>query len=155
MSSWPVLLLVDDLFHQNLADALRDAAVNLAGQRQGVDDGADVIDDKIGQQFNHAGSGIDLHLADMAAVRIGRLLGGVDGTLDQPRRQSFRQTRRQERGCATCFNVTLRSVPATLNSAFGERDIARSDLHQVRGDQLAFLDDLVSGQNQSGAPGHH
>ena len=39
--------LVDDLLHQDLADALRDAAVNLAGQRQRIDHGADVVDDEI------------------------------------------------------------------------------------------------------------
>ena len=56
---------------------------------------------------------------------------------------------------ATCFSVTLRSVPATLNSAVGEGDVAGADLHQVRGNQLALLDDLVGGEDQRGAAGHH
>ena len=36
--------LIGDLLHQDLADTLRHAAVNLTGQRQRIDHGADVID---------------------------------------------------------------------------------------------------------------
>ena len=45
--SWPELRLVDDLLHQRLADALGDAAVDLALERQRIDDGADVVDDGV------------------------------------------------------------------------------------------------------------
>ena len=39
--------LVDHLLHQDLADALRDAAMDLAGQRQRIDHRADVVDHQI------------------------------------------------------------------------------------------------------------
>ena len=41
------LRLVDDLLHQRLPHALRDAAVDLALERDGIDDGADVVDDHV------------------------------------------------------------------------------------------------------------
>ncbi len=51
------VLLVDHLFHQNLADTLRDTAVNLPGQCQGIDDGADVVDDEVRSSFTAPVSG--------------------------------------------------------------------------------------------------
>src|SRR5262249_46652118 len=88
--------LIGDLFHQDLADTLRYTPVNLAGQHQGIDDGADVVDHKIRLQLHRTGFRIDLDLAHVTAVRIGRLLRRVSGALDQPRRQAFRQTRGQK-----------------------------------------------------------
>ena len=41
---------VDHLLHQDLADALRDAAMDLPGERQRIDHRADVVDHEIGLQ---------------------------------------------------------------------------------------------------------
>ena len=60
---------------KRLADALGDTAADLALECQFIDDGADIVDDDIAQRLGRAGFGIDLDLADMAAVREVRDLG--------------------------------------------------------------------------------
>src|SRR5262249_35315549 len=72
-------IVVIDLFDQRLADALRDAAMQLTGDDHRIDDGAEIIDAAIAHDFDHPGLGIDLDLGDMTAVREGRgdLLGGM------------------------------------------------------------------------------
>jgi len=60
---------------EGLADALCHPAMDLAFERQFIDDGADIVDDDIAQRLGRAGFGIDLDLADMAAVREVRDLG--------------------------------------------------------------------------------
>ena len=60
--------IVDDLLHQCLAHALGHAAVDLPLERDGIDDCADVVDDRVRHQRHLAGVGIDLGLAHVAAV---------------------------------------------------------------------------------------
>ena len=67
--------VIDRHFHQRLADALNDAAVQLAGDDQRIDDGAEVVDAGVFHQFGHAGVGIDLDLGDVAAIGKGRGAG--------------------------------------------------------------------------------
>ena len=55
---------------QGLTDALCHAAVDLAGQQQGIDGGAEVVDHRIAHNCDQAGLRIDLDLGDVAAVRI-------------------------------------------------------------------------------------
>ena len=54
------------VFEQRLADALRDAAMDLAVDDQRIHRAADVVDRDIIDHAHHAGVGIDLDLADMA-----------------------------------------------------------------------------------------
>ena len=70
VSSWP-FSSYDRALHQRLADALRDAAVDLARQQQGIEGKAEVVDDRVADDRRLAGFGIDLDLAGMGAVRIG------------------------------------------------------------------------------------
>ena len=51
-----------------MADALRHPAMDLALQRQPVDDSADIVDDDVAQHLGRSGLGIDLDFADVAAV---------------------------------------------------------------------------------------
>ena len=60
--------VVDAAFDQRLADALRDRAVGLAVQDQRIDGAADVVDGGIADELDRSQLGIDLDLADMAAV---------------------------------------------------------------------------------------
>src|SRR6202049_1900863 len=53
---------------QRLADALRDAAVNLPRHQHRIDGDADVVDRGVAHHAGDAGFGIDLDLADMGAV---------------------------------------------------------------------------------------
>src|SRR5882757_5688626 len=65
-------LAVGDAFIERLADALRDAAMDLAGHQHRIDGNADVIDRGIAHHLADAGFGIDLDFADMRAVRPAR-----------------------------------------------------------------------------------
>ena len=48
--SWPGLPIVDDLLHEGLAHALRHAAMDLSLERQRIDDGAHVVDDRVAER---------------------------------------------------------------------------------------------------------
>ena len=58
-----------DVLLQDLADALRDAADDLALEQQRIDHGADVVDHAVFHDLDLAGLRIDLDLADVHAVR--------------------------------------------------------------------------------------
>ena len=60
------------MFEHRLAYPLRDAALHLAAQQQRVDDRAEIVDDEIAQDLDMPGLGVDLDLADMAAIGKGR-----------------------------------------------------------------------------------
>ena len=66
------LRVVDAAFEHRLADPLRHAALHLALQQQRVDDHAEIVDDEIAQDRDMPGLGVDLDLADMAAIGKGR-----------------------------------------------------------------------------------
>ena len=67
------------LLPHRLADALRDAAMGLAVDDQRIDAAADVVDRGVAGDLDVAGVGIDLDLADRAAVRKHRLVHLVVG----------------------------------------------------------------------------
>jgi hypothetical protein len=56
------------VLHQRLADAHREPAVNLALEQQRIDDDAGIVDADVTRDLDAAGVGIDLDLADVAAV---------------------------------------------------------------------------------------
>ncbi len=69
-------------------------------------------------QFDHAGLGIDLDLADVAAVgKGGRVRAHRWRSRYRPGSMPFGRRAGWNAAIATCFSVTLRSVPATLNFA--------------------------------------
>ena len=60
------------MFIECLADALRNAAMNLAAQRDRVDDDAKIINHGVALDLGEAGGGINLNLDNMTPMRIGR-----------------------------------------------------------------------------------
>ena len=68
--------VVDDVLDQRLADALRDAAVNLPFADHRIDHHAEIVDGDKAVDADRAGLRIDLDLADLAAVRIIRRAAG-------------------------------------------------------------------------------
>src|SRR5690606_32269658 len=64
--------LVHDLLAQRLPDPLHRAALELADDDHGIDHPAHVVAGRVRDDVRDAGLGIDLDLADMAAVRPGR-----------------------------------------------------------------------------------
>ena len=67
VTNWP-LGVETDVFHQHLAGALRDAAVDLAVQQHRIEHGADVVDDAVAHDLDFAGFLVDFDFADVAAV---------------------------------------------------------------------------------------
>ena len=76
--SWPSPV-VDAVLEHRLAEALRDAAMDLAVHDHRIDDGADVVDRPVADELDAPGFGIDLDLADMHAVAEGEVRRVVDG----------------------------------------------------------------------------
>ena len=64
---WP-LEIVTYFLHQRLADALRHATMQLAGDDHRVHDSPEIIDGEVAHDPRHAGFRIDLHFRDMAAI---------------------------------------------------------------------------------------
>src|SRR5580692_9777719 len=67
------LVVIDGVLEQRLADALGDAAMDLALDDHRIDHGAEIVDRGPGSDLGIAGFGIDLDLADMAAGREGEI----------------------------------------------------------------------------------
>ncbi len=81
------LVVVLGFLAQGLRDALHEPAVHLALDDQRVDDLADVVDAHVLAHLGRAGLGVDLHGAQVGAVRereVDRVVGGVgvDARLD-------------------------------------------------------------------------
>ena len=127
---------VDHLLHQDLADALRHAAMDLPGQGQRIDHRADVIDDQIGLQRRPSPVS-----GSISTSQTWQPFGKVSRV-----RRIGARARRSRAPCpsaaapagtrrvATCFSVTPRSVPATAELAVGELDVGLRRFQQMRGD---------------------
>ena len=72
-----------NVFHQNLAGALRDAAMDLAVQQHRIEHGADVVHHAVAHDLDLAGFLVDFQLADVTAVRKVRDRRVVDGGGEQ------------------------------------------------------------------------
>ena len=134
-----------DGFHEGLADALRDAAVNLALAEQPVHDLADVIDGRVADQRHHAGLRIDFDFADMAAVRVVRRLrrecaGGFETELELRRQHHRTMQGHRDRG------ERQRAIGADdAEAAVLEFDVAGRGLHHHCRHRLGLLDDGIGG----------
>src|SRR6516165_11198752 len=93
----PRLTVIDNLLHQSLAQPLRDAAMDLALKADRVHHRADVVDDDVADDFQRTGLGVDLDLADMAAIGIGVVVGGESAGLVKAAVEARRQAARLER----------------------------------------------------------
>ena len=137
-------LVVADFLHQRLADALRDAAMQLAFDDHRVDDGAEVADAGVAHDPRHAGVRIDLDFRDMAAIGEGRrrVLGGVidvERIGHALRHLALAQPLRQ-------FHDADRAVGAgDGEAAVAEFDVAFGGFHQMRRRLLALGDDQRRG----------
>ena len=78
-SGWPDARIDRALLPHRLADALGDAAMALPVHDQRVDAAPDIVDRGIARDLDGAGLGIDLDLADRAAVREDRVVHLVVG----------------------------------------------------------------------------
>ena len=60
--------VVDAVFHHYLAQALHHTAMHLAEHQHRIDDAPKIVQHAIGYDIHLAGFGVDLHLADVAAI---------------------------------------------------------------------------------------
>ena len=134
-----------DILHQDLADALRHAAGDLAIDQERVDDDADVIHHAVAHDLDHAGVLVDLDLADMGAVREVLLFQGEDRGLDQAWFQPFRQFRRIGGGAGDVADGDGLVGFLRREYTVFEFQIVDTDLEHMRGDLLRLCDDLVGG----------
>ncbi len=122
--------------------------MDLALDDERVDDLADVVDADVLAHRRRAGLGVDLHGAQVGAVREGevdRVVGGVGvdarlGALGQVVRGEGREG---DVGDADALVGALDAEPAA-----GELEVVDVGLEQVRGEDLGLLDHLVGRQHQ-------
>ena len=65
------LLVVDHLLQEPAADALRDAAVDLALHDHRVDEGPAVVGHQVAEELHRAGAGVHVHHRDVGGARVG------------------------------------------------------------------------------------
>ena len=133
-------------FVQHLRDALRDAAVLLAGDEHRVDDRAAVVDRDVAQQLDAAGVGVDLDDRDVrrrtgttttAGVEVELVrelrfhaLGPARGVLHRGRELGPRQRARGHAG--------------DLETAVADHDVVGVGLEQVRRELLRLREHLLA-----------
>ena len=133
------------MFEQRLADALRDAAMDLAVDDQRIDRAADVVDRDIIDQRHFSRIGIDLDFADMRAIGVARVEHGlVAGGVERPL-QIFRQI--LALGCRARHFENADGVVGAFHGevAVLEFDIGGGGFEQMLGDAQAFFDNAVGG----------
>ena len=125
------------MFHQRLADALGDAAMDLAMDDQRIDGAADIVDRGVVHELDGAGLRIDLDLADMAAIGKARLGDGLVAFGRERAAQIVRQIAALGRR-ARDVEQADRTVGAFHREAAGlELDVGRGRLQQMLGDARA------------------
>ena len=68
--------VINAVFAHRLAEAVRDAAMDLAMDDHRVDGAANIVDGAVAYDLDDTGIGVDLDLTDMAAIR---KAGEIDG----------------------------------------------------------------------------
>src|ERR1051325_6451264 len=126
--------------------------MDLSLEADWIDDRADIIDDDIVQDLELAGFGVDLDLADMAAVRVSVVGRRKRAGLEQPALEARRQP--PDLKCRL-RDVADRDTP--VRSGYGEIapliadnkfDVGLGRFEEMRGEPLALGDDLVGGHPQ-------
>ncbi len=111
------------LFEQRLTDTLGDAAMRLAMQDQRIDRPADIVDRGVADDFDLAGIGIDLHLANLGAVREARNRDDLVGNRRERSLQVRRQVGAPGRGRGNVENADLTVGASDPETAMRELDI--------------------------------
>ena len=128
--------------------------MELALDQQRVDHVADIVDRGVADDLDLAGVGVDLDLADVAAVRIGAFAAREGAGFEQAGLGAARQPRRHERGAGD-LDEAYGLIGAGDREAAGlEFDIVLAGFHHVGGDAAALGDDLLRRQDHGGAGRH-
>jgi hypothetical protein len=107
--------LIDHLLHERLPYALGHAPVDLALEGDRIDHGAHVVHDHVAVEGHRARVGIDLGLANVAAIGPRGLLGREGARLVEAGLETGGQLRGWNAARATSLMATALSVPVTVN----------------------------------------
>ena len=131
------------VLEQRLADALGDAAVDLAVDDERVHRTPDIIDRGIIDERHLAGIRIDLDLADMRAVRVARLHHGFVASSRERSAQIFRQISALDRRARH-----LEQSDGVVGALHGETaarkfDVGGGGFQKMFGNAQAFFDQAI------------
>src|SRR6185437_8858398 len=115
---------------ERLADALDDPAMHLSAEQQRIDHLAEIIDHRVAQDSAGASLGIELKLADMAAIGECRDLGRELGRARERLRRLARDAEDVDEPVGAGDDV----------SAVAKLDIGGGRLEEIGGELLALLD---------------
>ena len=148
---WPEPRIEDDPLHHRLAQPLGDAAMDLALQQQRVEHGAHIVDDAVIDDPDLAGVGVDLDLADMAAI--GKVLhpGDIARARFEPGFDVGRQFRRKVGGPRHLDELHRPVGSRHAEGAVDEFEIGLRGLQQMGGDRFRLFDDLLGRAQHGGA----
>ena len=146
--------VIHQMLSEGLADPLHHPTMDLAFKRKLVDDGADIVDDDIAQHFGSAGLGIDLDLADVAAVWKVRDLGRKTCDLVEPGFEPFGDPRRHIGGRGHILQSHHAVGANHAKGPVGEFDVVLGRFQCVRCDPIRLGDYLV-GRDRRGAAAEH
>ena len=135
-----------DILEHDLADALRDAAMDLAFKQKRVQHRADIVDDVVGEDLDLAGFGVDLQFADMDPVREILLLGTIGSAGDEPRLHALGQALRVPGGGGDIGERDGAVGPSDREAAAVEIDVGLGGFEQVCGNRFRLGDDLLGGE---------
>ena len=141
--SWPGVAIVGDVLADDLAEALHQAAVQLALDQLVVIDRAAIVGGDVVDHGEFAGVGIDLDLGDMRAGGKALARSIVVLVSSGGRFAPFALDQR--------LHADRQIGAGDLVGAVLEHDVARRDLEFARRELRAFLDDLLGGGLQRGA----
>ena len=148
------VFVIDHPFSEHLTEPLSDAAMDLSFDHHLVDDIAHVIDGGVADHIDLAGFGIDLDLADMAAIGKGHL--GRDELLGriQPAIEFCGQIHVLDAICQF-KNADLPVGPLNPEPSRIELHIGCRRLEHMPGERLAFLDGRIATHRHGAARHHH
>src|SRR6516162_9802368 len=134
-----------DVLHQDLADALGDAADDLSLQQQRIDDRADVVHDAVADDLDLAGVLVDLELADVAAV--GEVLHrrGIGRGRDQTHVHALGKPRRLHRLLRDVLDGQRAIGLGAGEHAVGKVDIGGVEVEEMGGDRFGLGGDPLGG----------
>src|ERR1700722_8774288 len=128
--------------------------MDLAVERQRVDDDADIVNSDIARDRDLASLLFDLELADMRAARESLLHRIVDTGLEQARLHTFGQSARLERGPRDLLQRHALVGAGDGEAAFAEFDIGLCGLEDMCRYLAALGDDLLGRAQRRRAADH-
>src|SRR6202171_2609140 len=141
------LFVEGDYLHQRHPDAVGDAAVHLTLDDHRVDPGATVVDGQETAHLHHGGAGIDVHHAEVRAVRVGQILRVVTDLGVEAALQAFRQVARAVRAHRDVLDGHRSGgIALDVEGPLLPFQVRDGGLQHAGGDDLRLVPDLAGDQ---------